>query len=126
MLMKTRTPSVDFFYVEPHQVEMDKRLVNWGKSQFSGFGGGMSPMFRQVKPSQQWDAIETRIPVDTHDAMLIAKGVAALPEFHALALNWCYVLKSSPAKGMKLLSTNARGLEAFIRDGRQMLINRKV
>jgi len=125
MLMKTRE-LVDFNYVEPGHRDIDRRLVNWGKSCWSGGGGGLSPMFRGVKPSQQWDAIETRIPVDTHDAMLIGKGVAKLPEPHAKALQWLYVHETSPKKGCQMLGTTMAGLELLIRDARQMLINRKV
>lgn len=126
MLMKTRIEPVDFNYVEPKHWEIDRRLVNWGRSCWSGGGGGLSPMFRGVKPSQQWDAIETRIPVDTHDAMLIGKGVSKLPEPHAKALQWLYVHESTPKKGCQLCATNMQGLEQLIRDGRTMLINRKV
>lgn len=124
--MKTRIEPIDFFYVEPHHREIDKRLANWGRSQYSRMGGGVSPMFRSVKPSQQWDAIETTIPVNQHDAMLIAKGIASLPTPHALSMQWCYVRKTSPKKGCELLRTNMSGLAQFIKDARTMLVNRRV
>lgn len=125
MLMTVRK-YVDFSFVEPRHEEMDKRLQNWGRACYSGGGGGSHPMFRFVKPSQTWDEIETRIPIDRHDAMLIGKGVAALPEPHMLALNWCYVKRTTPTEGRKLCKTNFEGLAQLIRDGRTMLINRKV
>lgn len=124
MLMKVK--EIDFFYVEARHQDIDKRLANWGKFCFSGGGGGLNPMFRWVKPSQQWDAIDMVVPVDRSDAIKIAKGVAALPEPHALALNWCYVYKTSPKKGCQMVKTSLQGLEMLIRDGRTMLINRKV
>lgn len=126
MLMKVKTPVIDFFYVEPSHQDIDKRLTNWGKFCFSSGGSGLNPMFRWVKPSQQWDAIDMVVPIDRSDAIKIAKGVAALPEPHALALNWCYVYKTSPKKGCQMVKTSMSGLERLIRDGRTMLINRKV
>lgn len=126
MLMKVKTPVIDFFYVEPSHQDIDKRLTNWGKFCFSTGGSGLNPMFRWVKPSQQWDAIDMVVPIDRSDAIKIAKGVAALPEPHALALNWCYVYKTSPKKGCQMVKTSMSGLERLIRDGRTMLINRKV
>lgn len=126
MLMKVKTPVIDFFYVEPSHQDIDKRLTNWGKFCFSSGGSGLNPMFRWVKPSQQWDAIDMVVPIDRSDAIKIAKGVAALPEPHALALNWCYVYKTSPKKGCQMVKTSLSGLERLIRDGRTMLINRKV
>ena len=126
MLMKVKTPVIDFFHVEPSHQDIDKRLTNWGKFCFSSGGSGLNPMFRWVKPSQQWDAIDMVVPIDRSDAIKIAKGVAALPEPHALALNWCYVYKTSPKKGCQMVKTSMSGLERLIRDGRIMLINRKV
>lgn len=126
MLMKVKTPAIDFFHVELAHREIDQRLVNWGKFCFSSGGSGLNPMFRWVKPSQQWDAIDMVVPIDRSDAIKIAKGVAALPEPHALALNWCYVYKTSPKKGCQMVKTSMQGLERLIRDGRTMLINRKV
>lgn len=125
MLMKVKT-HVDFNVVEPHHQSIDKRLVNWGRYCFSRRGSGATGIFKFVKPSQQWDAIETTIPIDHHDAIKIAKGVAALPKPHAQALNWQYVSRTSPHKGCRLLATNMDGLSQLIRDGRTMLINRAV
>ena len=125
MLMKVKN-HVDFNVVEPHHKEIDKRLINWGRSCYSGFGGGAIGMFKWVKPSQTWDEIETRIPIDRHDAMLIANGVAALPGPHGQALNWCYVQRTAPKHGCILCSTNMGGLAQLLRDGRTMLINRGV
>lgn len=125
MLMKVKS-YVDFSYVEPRHQQIDQRLQNWGRASFSGVGCATNPMFRFVKPSQTWDEIETRIPVDRHDAMLIAKAVGVLPRPHMLALNWCYVKKSAPAQGQKMVGTTLEGLAQLIRDGRTMLINRKV
>lgn len=126
MLMKTRIEPVDFCYVSPEHREIDKRLVNWGRSQYSGGGGGHTGMWRWVKPSQPWDAVVTAVPVDRHDAMLIGKGIAHLPTPHALSLSWCYARKTSPKEGAKLLRTNMEGLFRFISDARTMLVNRKV
>lgn len=126
MLMKTRPEPIDFFHVDPKHQEIDKRLINWGRSQYSGGGGGHTGMWRWVKPSQPWDAVITAVPVDRHDAMLVSKGIAALPSPHALALSWCYARKTSPSQGAKLLRTNIEGLFRLVVDGRIMLINRKV
>jgi DNA-directed RNA polymerase specialized sigma24 family protein len=123
--MGKRERFVDFFYVAPHQQEMHRRLENWAQAQFSGGGSSASPMFRLYRPDN-FERGTPGIPVDTHDAMKVAKGVAALPQPHRLALNWNYVEGGSPTKARKLIGCTVDGLMLLISDGRQMLLNRGV
>lgn len=123
--MGKRERFVDFFYVAPHQQEMHRRLENWAQSHFSGGGSSCSPMFRLYRPDN-WERGSAGIPVDTHDAMKIAKGVTALPEPHRLALNWNYIEGGSPTKARKRIGVTTESLMLLISDGRQMLINKGV
>lgn len=116
---------VDFFFVAPHQQEMHKRLENWAQSCFSGGGSSCSPMFRLYRPDN-YERGTPRIPVDTHDASKVAKGVAALPESHRMALHWSYLQGGSPTKARQRIGCTVEGLMLYISDGRQMLINRRV
>lgn len=120
-----REAFVDFFQVEPHQVEMHKRLENWAQWCFSRGGSTTSPMFRLYRAPEHWSR-ESSIPVDFQDAAKIAKGVALLPQAHREAVQWNYITGGSPAKARRKLGVTADGLMRLIRDGRQMMINRGV
>jgi DNA-directed RNA polymerase specialized sigma24 family protein len=120
-----RDSFVDFFVVEPHQTAIHKRLENWAQWCYSSGGSSASPMFRLYRTADHWER-QSSIPVDSHDATKIAKGIAALPEPHREALQWNYVYGGSPMKARQRLGVTAQGLLLLIRDGRQMLINREI
>jgi hypothetical protein len=121
---------VDFFVVEEHQLGMHGRLENWGAWCRPGRGtSDSSPMFRLYRSAAQarWGhpAPESRA-VDKLDAQAIAKGVIALPDPHMRSLQWYYVKPCSPERACRALATTRNGLALFVRDARQMLINRRV
>lgn len=116
---------IDFFYVAPHQHDMHKRLENWARFCYSGGGSSASPMFRLYRTPDHWER-ESSIPVDHKDAAKVAKGVAALPESHRMALHWNYLQGGSPTKARQRIGCTLEGLMLFISDGRQMLLNRRV
>jgi DNA-directed RNA polymerase specialized sigma24 family protein len=120
-----RDKFIDFFYVAANQQEMHKRLENWAQACFSGGGSSASPMFRLYRPDN-FERAAPSIPVDTHDAAKIAKGVAMLPEPHRHALSWNYIEGGSPGKARRKLGVTIDGLMLLISDGRTMLINRRV
>lgn len=120
-----RDKFVDFFYVAPHHAEMHKRLENWAQSHFSGGGPATSPMFRLYR-ADNYERPAPSIPVDTHDAVKIAKGVQALPDKHRRAINWNYIEGGSPHKVRQKLGVTMEGLMSLITDARTMLINRVV
>lgn len=64
-------------------------------------------------------------PVDSSDASRIAKGVAALPEPHRLAVQWYYVRPVAPARACQMIGTTQPGLAQLVSDGRVMLRNRR-
>jgi DNA-directed RNA polymerase specialized sigma24 family protein len=64
--------------------------------------------------------------VDTSDAIKIAKAVVALPAPHRAAVNWSYIKPISPRRAAQAIGTSLEGLALYLRDGRQMLINRNV
>lgn len=115
---------IDFFYVAPQHQEIHKRLENWARSCFSGGGSSALPMFRLYRPDN-YERTAT-MPVDTHDAHKIAKGVAALPEAHRKAISWNYIEGGSPHKIRQKLGVTLDGLMLLIENGRTMLINRQV
>lgn len=123
MLMATR--AVDFHAVEEHQRDIDKRLHNWALSCDGGGPLGVSPMFRLYRPDN-WERGATGLPIDHADATKIAKGVAALPEKHRKTINWAYVRPVNPRRACQEIGVSLDDLALLLRDGRQMLINRKV
>jgi hypothetical protein len=66
------------------------------------------------------------MPIDHQDAHKIGEGVHALPEPHMRALDWYYVSNGSPMKARRLIGCTAAGLALYVKDGRTMLINRRV
>ena len=50
----------------------------------------------------------------------------SLPVNHRLALSWAYIKCSSPGKAARSLGLSLQGLRDMVRDGRQMLVNRRV
>lgn len=126
MLMKTRTAQIDFHAVEPHQREMDGRLRNWGLWCNGSTAPMTSPMFRMTPPPPRvrGDLAYSSTPCDRMDAAKVAKAVAALPAPHRAAINWNYVKPVSPKRACQAIGTTMEGLALFVRDGRQMLINR--
>lgn len=123
MLMATKM--VDFHAVEEHQRGIDKRLHNWALSCNSGGPPAVSPMFRLYRPDN-WERGTTRVPVDHSDAVRIAKGVAALPIKHRKAINWAYLKPVNPRRACQEIGVSMDDLALLLRDGRQMLINRKI
>lgn len=127
MLMKVKT--IDFHAVEPHQREIDRRLQNWGRWCNGTTAPMTSPMFRMTPPPPRVRgdlAYAGADPVDRMDAQKMAKAVAALPGPHRTALNWSYVKPVSPKRMCQAMGTTMDGLAMFVRDGRQMLINKEV
>ena len=127
MLTPKQQRFVDFSHVEPHQAAMHDRLLNWARACRSAPGNSASPMFRLYRPSGHWnDAVPTTVAVDQSDAVRVARGVQALPEPHMHALNWHYLSDGNVSAGRRKLACSAVALAQYVRDARQMLINRGV
>lgn len=127
MLMKT-TKAIDFHAVPDHQREIDRRLLNWGKWCNGTPVSFTSPMFRMTPPPPRVRgemAYASADSVDRMDAAKIAKAVAGLPPSHRAAINWSYVKPVSPKRACQAIGTSMEGLQQLVRDGRQILINRK-
>lgn len=124
-----RFKDVDYHAVEEHQRAIHARLENWGRWCNGSSAPSTSPMFRMSVGSARSRAdygAATLNPVDGADAVAIARVVASLPAKHRYALQWCYVKPVSPRAAAQAIGTNASGLYQYLRDGRQMLINKKV
>ncbi len=127
MLMATK--SIDFHTVEEHQREIDQRLHNWGRWCKGSNVPMTSPMFRMTPPPPRVRAdmaYQTVDSVDRMDAMRMAKAVVALPDKHRSAVNWAYVKPVNPHRAAQAIGVSLDDLALLLRDGRQMLINRKV
>lgn len=118
--------AIDFSAVPKHQQAMHLRLENWAKSLFGSTGCSVQPMFRLYRSDEHWIAPDPAIPVDQHDASKVGKGVAFLPRWHQQALNWYYVKGGNPTRACKTIGCTKASLQAYVIDGRQMLINRGV
>jgi DNA-directed RNA polymerase specialized sigma24 family protein len=120
--------TIDFHFVEDHQRDIDRRLQNWGKWCNGSGSPSVSPMFRMCPPPPRVrrDVIDAGNSVDTADAAQVSKAVSALPVPHRAAVNWAYVRPVSPRRACQELGTTMAGLALLLRDGRQMLINRKI
>lgn len=128
-----RRPMVDFAAVPVSQWRMHDRLENWarwcrGASGESARLGESTPMFRLFRSGEARRAYgeEISVPVDKGDALLIAKGVAALPEKHRRALQWHYLDGRNPTRAAKSLAVTHERLAELVRDARTMLMNRGV
>ena len=81
----------DFDVIPDHLAETDRRLREWATWCHGSTSAKRSPMFRDVKPSQQWEAAEPRQSVNPVLAYRTEQAVASLPTPQSLALRWCYV-----------------------------------
>lgn len=124
-------PRVDFAAVPPSQWDIHDRLLNWARASRGGDKqtGAASPMFTLYRSGDARRAYgeETNLPVNRSDAILIAKGVYELPDKHRKALHWYYIHSgSNPVGAARDIAVTLEALAELVRDGRQMLINRKV
>ena len=82
-------------------------------------------MFRMYQSkARQWHAPVIQTPVDTLDAVLVGKAVAALPEKHRDAIRWWYVHAGNPVAMARTLGVSKQGLADLVDVGRTMLQNR--
>ena len=118
--------SIDFDYVPSNQHDADKRLVNWARwVTVRPHGWHTAPMFRMYQSkARQWHAPVIQTPVDTLDAVLVEKAVAALPEKHRAAVRWSYVHCGNPVAMARTLGVSKQGLADLVEAGRAMLQNR--
>lgn len=124
MLPKTR--AVDFHHVAPEHEAIHARLNNWRRWVIvRPHGWQVAPMFRMYQSkARQWHAPVIQTPIDTLDAVLVEKAVAALPEKHRDAIRWSYVYCGNPVAMARSLGVSKQGLADLVESGRTMLINR--
>lgn len=127
MLMKTS--AIDFHAVEDKHREIHARLENWARWCHGARLPSSCPMFvlsRATARARGDYGATCSVPVDREDAARIAKAVIALPTPHRAAINWSYVKPVSPRRAAQAIGTSFEGLALYVRDGRQMLVNRGV
>jgi hypothetical protein len=119
---------IDFFLVEPHQLPMHERLMNWSRWVKPGIATYPQPIWALGKSNgRQWHVPVLRETVDTLDAMKIEKAVGALPSAHRDAIRWAYVFPYvSVTKMRRVLGLTNEGLAKHINDSRIMLVNRGI
>lgn len=122
-------PAIDFHAVPAHQQAMHERLINWarwanGKGSDGRAMPGVSPMFRQYRSTDVWEAPAILAPVDGQDAVKIAKAVTGLPEMNRHAVSWFYVRPVNPSRAARALGLTLTLLAEAVIDARTMLRNR--
>lgn len=117
---------VDFCYVPPNQEAMHARLGNWARwVKVRPHGWQTHPMWKGAITSRQWDvAPHIPVPLNTLDAVVLEKAVAALPEKHRAAVRWSYVHCGNPLAMARTLAVSKQGLADLVDSGRTMLRNR--
>lgn len=118
-----KKPVTDFHHIEPHQAAIHERLRNWARWVSVRPQRMVHPMFKMYRPAQHWDPKEFREPCDLIDAQAIEKLVGTLPPPFAFALRWAYVYSFPVGVARRELATSTAGLQRYVRDGRQMLVN---
>ena len=120
------TEIVDYNYVQDRHQAIHDRLENWRRwVTVRPNGWQVAPMFRMYQSkARQWHAPVIQTPVDTLDAVLVEKAVAALPEKHRAAVRWSYVHCGNPVAMARALAVSKQGLADLVGDGRTMLQNR--
>lgn len=115
--------SVDFNHVPAEQAAIHDRLVNWAKWAKGSRPGNVHPMFRQYR-NDYWEQAPAPSRTDTLDAVNVQKVMKDIPERNRIAVQWCYIIRSSPTKACQALGTSRDGLMQLINDGRLMIRNR--
>lgn len=125
MLMRVQE-TVDYNHVPERHAEIHARLENWRRWVIvRPHGWQVAPMFRLYQSkSRQWEAPVIQNPVNTLDAVLVEKAVAALPEKHRAAVRWSYVHCGNPLAMARTLAVSKQGLADLVDSGRTMLCNR--
>ena len=123
-----RRDQVDFASVEARYVEIHGRLENWARwlwGEGEGSGSSAAPMFRLYR-SDNWERGAPKLGVDSHDAHRIDHAVRWLPTPNRVAVHWWYVRPVHPRRACQIVGTTLLGLDELVRDGRAMLVNRRV
>ena len=125
MLMRVQE-AVDYSHVNEMHADIHSRLENWRRwVTVRHHGWATAPMFRMYQSkARQWHAPVIQTPVDTLDAVLVEKAVAALPEKHRAAVRWSYVHAGNPVAMARTLGVSKQGLADLVEAGRTMLGNR--
>ena len=124
--MRVQETTVDYNHVPERHTAIHARLENWRRWVIVRPNGWqVAPMFRLYQSkSRQWEAPVIQNPVDTLDAVLVEKAVAALPEKHRAAVRWSYVHCGNPLAMARTLAVSKQGLADLVDSGRTMLQNR--
>lgn len=122
--MRTRE-IVDFNHVATEHEAIHARLENWAKWLRPRVSGWHThPMWRNSRPSNQWDASPyIGASIDTLDALAIERAVSALPHKHRDAIRWHYYHKGNPAAMARNLGLSKQGLADIVCVARTMLKN---
>lgn len=121
-----REDFVDYFHVEPSQLEIHDELCNWARwVRVRPVGWQVSPMFRQYRShAWQWHAAPVRVEANIPSAVAMEKAVSLLPDKHRTAIRWSYVLQGHPARMARELAVSKQGLAELVVVARTMLRNR--
>jgi hypothetical protein len=112
--------------VPANHAEINERLENWAKWLRSGNrGGNVLAMFQQYRSKvRQWEMPVWSVAIEPLDAVVVEKGVAALPSKHRDAIRWAYFRPYIPENKMRQhLGLDRAGLLEMLNNARNMLKN---
>lgn len=116
---------VDFHHVEPHQATIHDGLQNWARWCYGRPTHWIQPMFRAYRSAaKHWYGEQVKLEIDHIAAQAMEKAVSTLPDCHRDAIRWCYVFRTAPAAAARDIGCSLLMLQKYVRDGRQMLINK--
>lgn len=125
MLMPVKSP--DFHFVPSEHKAIDARLENWSAYVRVKVPSWVSPIWKLGKSNgRQWHQPEYRPACDMLDGNAIEIAVRKLPELHRETLRWAYVFRGGEIPFRKRHGLTRDALALLLKDGRQMLINRRV
>ena len=102
---------IDLHYIEPHQVAIHERLLNWERYVSVGKGRSQAPIWRLGKSNtRQWHVPEMRQETDSLDGMRLEKAISQMPEPYRGVLRWYYVWRTEPSKARRQFGLTMEGL----------------
>ena len=122
-----REPVIDFFIVHPRQMPIHIRLTDdWPAYCHGSSGSSSSPMFRLYRSDEYQDKdVPTAKPRgDAKAGAILNAAVMRLPEPHRIALQWFYIAGGSPLRPRRVIGCTMAGLQQYLQDARNMLVNR--
>jgi hypothetical protein len=120
-----RRDFIDFHEVPERQLFVHGALLDWARSTHGRRKPAVSASCSGYQsPASVRGELAAPIPIDHNQARRVNSMVIALPMKHCKAVQWHYVLQSSPTAGRRYVVCTAQELAQYVIDARDMLRNR--